>query len=33
MILSGLKSYLETGEYIDIPATLRFAAMSGDRAA
>jgi DNA-binding transcriptional ArsR family regulator len=24
MILSGLKSFLETGEYIDTPATLRF---------
>jgi hypothetical protein len=24
MILSGLKSLLETGEYIDTPATLRF---------
>jgi len=28
MILSGLKSFLETGEYIDTPATLRFAALS-----
>jgi uncharacterized protein YndB with AHSA1/START domain len=33
MILSGLKSYLETGEFIDTPATLRFAAMSGDQPA
>src|SRR5881394_3101455 len=33
MILSGLKTFLETGEYIDTPATLRFAAMSGGQAA
>jgi len=33
MILSGLKSFLETGEYIDTPATLRFAAMSDGQAA
>jgi DNA-binding transcriptional ArsR family regulator len=33
MILSGLKSFLETGEYIDTPASLRFAAMSGERTA
>jgi|SRR6476659_1526212 len=33
MILSGLKSFLETGEYIDTPASLRFAAMSSDQAA
>jgi DNA-binding transcriptional ArsR family regulator/uncharacterized protein YndB with AHSA1/START domain len=33
MILSGLKSLLETGEYIDTPATLRFAALSGGEAA
>ena len=33
MILSGLKSFLETGEYIDTPATLRFAALSADDAA
>ncbi len=32
MILSGLKTFLETGEYIDTPATLRFAAMSAGRA-
>lgn len=32
MILSGLKTFLETGEYIDTPATLRFAAMSSERA-
>ena len=32
MILSGLKTFLETGEYIDTPATLRFAAMSGGKA-
>jgi uncharacterized protein YndB with AHSA1/START domain len=29
MILSALKSFLETGEYIDTPATLRFAAADG----
>jgi uncharacterized protein YndB with AHSA1/START domain len=33
MILSGLKSFLETGEYIDTPASLRFAARSDGRAA
>jgi DNA-binding transcriptional ArsR family regulator len=33
MILSSLKTFLETGEYIDTPATLRFAAMSGKGAA
>jgi len=33
MILSGLKSFLETGEFIDTPATLRFAAMPGGEAA
>jgi DNA-binding transcriptional ArsR family regulator len=33
MILSGLKSFLETGEYIDTPATLRFGAMSDNQAA
>jgi DNA-binding transcriptional ArsR family regulator len=32
MILSALKSYLETGEYIDTPATLRFAALGGEQA-
>jgi DNA-binding transcriptional ArsR family regulator len=33
MILSALKTFLETGEYIDTPATLRFAALSGEQAA
>jgi DNA-binding transcriptional ArsR family regulator len=33
MILSALKTFLETGEYIDTPATLRFAAMSAEQAA
>jgi hypothetical protein len=33
MILSALKTFLETGEYIDTPATLRFAAMSDEGAA
>jgi DNA-binding transcriptional ArsR family regulator len=33
MILSALKTFLETGEYIDTPATLRFAARAGEGAA
>jgi hypothetical protein len=33
MIISGLKSFMKTGEYIDTPATLRLAAMSGGEAA
>jgi len=33
MILSGIKSLLETGEYIDTPASLRIAAAMNDRTA
>jgi hypothetical protein len=33
MILSGLKTLLETGEHLDTPASLRIAAASSDQAA
>jgi uncharacterized protein YndB with AHSA1/START domain len=33
MILSGLKTLLETGDHLDTPASLRFAAMARDQSA